>query len=86
MSTVRMTGDVTLSAFPCIFSAKREHIATVTTPIRTNISQRLETMWDTVPNLLCVVLLQREGELSTTNINSPTPVVDLDMHFVTTFS
>jgi len=59
----------------------------VATPIRTDIRKRFKTMWNAMVNFLLVTVLQGEiNKMIHGEIKSFTPVLDFDMHLVTTFS
>jgi hypothetical protein len=55
-----MAGNIALGALPGVFPAKREHVTAVATPIRSDVGKRLETMRNTMVDLLLVSLLKRE--------------------------
>jgi hypothetical protein len=56
-----MAGDVAFGTLPGIFTTKRKHITTMTTPICTYVGERLETMWNAVIDFLFVILLNHKG-------------------------
>lgn len=57
MSTIGVAGNVALGTLASIFAAQREHITTVTTPVRANIGQRFETMRNAMIDLLFISFL-----------------------------
>lgn len=60
MSTISVAGDVALGTFSRILASKRQHIATVTTPVGSDICKRFETMWNTVVDLFFIALLEAD--------------------------
>jgi hypothetical protein len=52
-----MAGNVALGALPGVFPAKREHVTTVTAPIRSNVGKRFESMRNAMVDFLLVALL-----------------------------
>ena len=58
MSAIGVAGNAAFSTPARVLTAKREHVATVTTPVRSDIGDGLETMGNAVINLLCIVILQ----------------------------
>lgn len=65
MGTVRMASNITFRAFASILSSEREHVTTMTAPVRTNIGKRFEPMRNTVVDLLFVVFLKKMRMLVT---------------------
>ena len=58
MSTVGVASNVTLRAFPRILSAKGKHVAAVTAPICTDVSEWFKTMGNTMIDLFLVSILE----------------------------
>ncbi len=52
-----MASDIALGALACVLAAKGKHITAVTAPIRADIGQGLETMRDTMIDLLFISVL-----------------------------
>lgn len=89
MGTICVTSNVTFRAFTGILPAEGEHVSTMATPVSSNIGERLEPMGNTMVDLLLVALLKKNSDInneSTTIRQRHTPVLDLEMHLVTTFS
>lgn len=87
MGTIGMTSKFALRAFSGVLATQREHIPTVTAPIRANVGERLESVRNTVINLLLVLLCLKSATVTVYDSRQPrTPVLDLEIHFVTTFS
>jgi len=57
MSAVGVTCNVTIQTFTSVFSSEREHVSAMTTPIRANVGERFETMWNAVVDLLLIAVL-----------------------------
>ena len=83
-----MASNITLCAFARVLAAKGKHVTTVAAPIRADIGKGLETVRDTMVDLLCIVVLKRKDVSETPRqdlCSRHTPIFDFDIHFVTTF-
>jgi len=53
-----MAGDIALGTLASVLAAEGKHVATVATPIRAYVSERLKAMGNAVVDLLFVTLLE----------------------------
>jgi hypothetical protein len=82
-----VAGDVAFGAFPRILAAKRKHVTAMATPVRPDIGERFKSMGNAVVDFLFVALLlvmsMKDGNKDSETL---TPVLDFEIHLVTTFS
>ena len=71
MGAVRVTGDVALRTAASVLTAKREHITTVTAPVRTDVGNRLEAMGNAVVDFLRIVVLTGSDETAAIDSHLP---------------
>lgn len=88
VSAMSVTRNIAFGTLPSILSTKRQHVAAVATPVGTQVCERFETVRNPVVDLFLVsvletVLVCHDDCKQTEKL---TPVLDLDIHFVTTFS
>lgn len=85
MSVARNVAFGTLSS---ILPTKRQHITAVATPVGPQVCEWFETVGNPVVDFFLISVLKTllVYHISDWQVNKPTPVLDLDMHFVTTFS
>jgi len=82
-----MARNVAFGTLSSVLPAKRQHITAVATPVGSQVCEWFETVRDPVVDLFLVsVLKSLSVYISHHQVNTLTPVLDLDMHFVTTFS
>lgn len=83
-----MARNVAFRTLSSILPAKRQHITAMATPVGPQVCERFETVRNPVVNFLLVSILKKRSayRVSDQRVNALTPVLDLDIHFVTTFS
>lgn len=87
VSAVCVACNVTFRTLSSILSTKRQHITAVTTPVGTQVCEWFETVRNPVVDLFLVSVLKTQSAYdSGRRTYALTPVLDLDIHFVTTFS
>lgn len=63
VGTVRVAGNVTLRATPCVLAAQGEHITTVAAPVRADIVDGFKAVGNAVIDLLRIVFLYMRAEM-----------------------
>lgn len=88
VSTVSVACNVTLGTLPSILPTEGQHITAVTTPVGPQVCDRLETVGDPVVDFFLVSFLKGSSAYLTVEQlpNKLTPVLDFEIHLVTTFS
>ena len=83
---VGVAGDVALGALARVLAAEGEHVAAVAAPVGADVGEGFETMGNAVVDFLLVILWGKSAVESVLYENRRTPVFDLEIHLVTTFS
>jgi hypothetical protein len=85
---VGVARNVAFRTLSSTLPTKGQHITAVTTPVGSQVREWFETVRDPVVDLFLVPILETPSAYHVSGQweHTLTPVLDLDIHFVTTFS
>ena len=83
---VGVAGDVALGALARVLAPEGEHVAAVTAPVGADVGEGFEAVGNAMVDFLLVILDSELAAKSILYVERRTPVFDLEIHLVTTFS